>query len=90
MAEARQMLRALLRTVRQRIAPKAENPVFHEHIVSQFRENASEQDPARVRELLRLARDYRDYVHAVQHEKVHLLAVLSLQVQHILDADLLT
>ena len=80
MAEVRQVLRGLLRTARQRIAPKAENAVFHEHIVAQFRDNASEQDPARVRELLRLAKDYRDYVHAVQHEKVHMHVMIVIRI----------
>ena len=70
MAEARQVLRSLLRVVRQRISARHDNPVFLDYIISEFRASASEADPERVKYLLQLAKDYRDYVLAVHHEKV--------------------
>jgi hypothetical protein len=70
MTETRQVLRALLRVVRQRVAARRDNPVFHDHLVEEFRKNAAETDPIKIQELLRLAKDYTDYVHAVHHERV--------------------
>ena len=70
MTEAKQVLRGLLRVVRQRIAPRRDNPTFHGYIIEEFRNNAAETDPKKAQELLRLAKDYTDYVHAVHNERV--------------------
>ena len=64
------MLRSLLRVVRQRIAARRDNSIWHAHIVSEFRSHSAESDPQKLKELLTLAKDYRDYVLAVHNEKV--------------------
>ncbi len=70
MAEVRQAYRFLLRTVRDRVSLRKENPIWHDYIVEEFRRNAKETDPLKVQKLLQLAKDYAQLVQDVHYEKV--------------------
>lgn len=82
MAEARQAYRFLLRTVRDRISSRKENPIWHDYIVEEFHRTAKETDPLKVQKLLHLAKDYAHLVQDVHYEKVcaGVLATYSLEV----------
>ncbi|EIE19606.1 hypothetical protein COCSUDRAFT_54555 [Coccomyxa subellipsoidea C-169] len=74
MAEVRQVYRILLRTVRDRISSRNQNSIWHDYIVEEFHRNATEKNPAKVQELLRLAKDYAQLVQGVNYEKELLLS----------------
>ncbi len=73
MAEVRQVYRILLRTVRDRISSRNQNSIWHDYIVEEFHRNATEKNPAKVQELLRIAKDYAQLVQGVNYEKVSAL-----------------
>jgi hypothetical protein len=70
MTEVKQVYRFLLRTVRDRITSRRQNPIWHDFIVGQFHGNSTERDPAKVQELLQIAKDYAQLVQDVHYEKV--------------------
>ena len=70
MAEVKQVYRFLLRTVRDRITSRRQNHIWHDFIVGQFHRNSTERDPAKVQELLQIAKDYAQLVQDVHYEKV--------------------
>ncbi|BDA46643.1 hypothetical protein COCOBI_09-0960 [Coccomyxa sp. Obi] len=74
MADVRQVYRFLLRTVRDRISSRKENPIWHDYIVEEFHRNAKGTDPLKVQKLLQLANDYAQLVQDVHYEKELLLS----------------
>ncbi|KAK9918217.1 hypothetical protein WJX75_002323 [Coccomyxa subellipsoidea] len=74
MTEVKQVYRFLLRTVRDRITSRRQNPIWHDFIVGQFHGNSTERDPAKVQELLQIAKDYAQLVQDVHYEKELLLS----------------
>ena len=70
MSESIHALRALLRALRQRVSPRQQNSMWHDHVMAEYRRNAGETDPARLQNLLQLVRDYTDLVNDVHHERV--------------------
>ena len=46
--------------------------MWHDHVMAEFRRNAAERDPARLKELAKLAADYTNLVQDVHHERVGL------------------
>ena len=73
MSESLDALRSLLRVIRQRISPKGQNSMWHDHVMAEYRRNAGERDPAKLKELAKLAADYTNLVRDVHHERVGLL-----------------
>ena len=73
MSESMSALRSLLRVIRQRISQKRKNSMWHDHVMAEYRRNAAERDPARLKELAKLAADYTNLVRDVHHERVGLL-----------------
>ena len=73
MSESMSALRSLLRVIRQRISPKRQNSMWHDHVMAEYRRNAAERDSARLKELAKLAADYTNLVRDVHHERVGLL-----------------
>ena len=47
--------------------------MWHDHVMAEYRRNAAERDPARLKELAKLAADYTNLVRDVHHERVGLL-----------------
>ena len=58
MSESIHALRSLLRAIKQRIGPKTQNSMWHDHVLAEYRRNAGETDPSRLQFLTQLATDY--------------------------------
>eukprot|EP00891_Asterochloris_glomerata_P006876 jgi/Astpho2/6876/e_gw1.00106.59.1_t len=69
MAEARQVLRQILRTVDRHVTSVNGNTTWRQHILQEFRQSAGVEDPAQRDQLLQQAKDYAFLVHSVQEYK---------------------
>lgn len=69
MAEARQTLRQLLRTVDQHLTRVNDNKLWRNHVIKLFR-NAKGPDSQKQQQLLQQARDYAYLVTSVQEHRV--------------------
>lgn len=88
MSESIPAMRSLLRAIRQRFGPKAQNSMWHNYVVAEYRRHAGETDPSKLQQLSQLVEDYTDLVHDVHHERVSCLQHYTLNHTHACDAQL--
>ena len=70
MAEARQVLRQILRVVDRHVTSVNGNTTWRQHILQEFRQSVGVEDPALRDQLLQQAKDYAFLVNSVQEYKV--------------------
>ena len=46
--------------------------MWHDHVMAEYRRNAGESDPTKLKEMAKLAADYTNLVRDVHHERVGL------------------
>lgn len=73
-AEARQVLRTLLRAVDRSITPAAGNRQWREFVLSEFRRGEAQTNPAERQRALQEARDYAFLINSVREHKELLLS----------------
>ncbi len=69
-AEARQVLRALLRAVDRNITSATGNKQWREFVIAEFRRGAQHQDPAERQFALQQAKDYAFIIEGIREHKV--------------------
>lgn len=52
--------------------------MWHDHVMAEYRSNAGERDPTKLKEFAKLAEDYTNLVRDVHHERVgHLIFIMA-------------
>ncbi len=73
-AEARQVLRTLLRAVDRSITPATGNRQWRQYVLAEFRRTDTEADPAERQRALQDARDFAFLINSVREHKARLKA----------------